>query len=82
MAGIKRTAADAMFSDAVRLSRGYQCEHCKVIGMKGAGYPMIDLAHIYSRKHKSVRWDTMNGLCICRACHMEHHADLEACAYV
>jgi hypothetical protein len=72
---IKRDAADTMFSDAVRMSRGYQCEHCKVMGMKGMGHPMIDLAHIYSRKHKSTRWDTLNGLSLCRACHMNFEAN-------
>jgi hypothetical protein len=68
---IKRDIADAMFSDAVRMSRGYKCERCGIQGEKGMGFPMLDLAHIYSRRHKSTRWDTLNGLCLCRTCHME-----------
>lgn len=75
MAKIRRCPADTAFSDALRLSRGYVCEHCHVQGEKGLGYPMMDMAHIYSRKHKAIRWDTLNGLCLCRACHMAFEAD-------
>jgi len=60
---IKRCPADAAFSDAVRLSRNYTCEHCQ----KSDG--RMEAAHIYGRANKSVRWDTMNILCLCHTCH-------------
>ena len=66
---IKRDAADAMFSDAVRLANNYTCEHCGLVGGKGQGTPQMDCAHIWGRANKSTRWDTMNALCLCRTCH-------------
>jgi hypothetical protein len=59
----KRCPADTAFSNAVRLSKGYQCEHCH----KSDG--TMECAHIFGRRHKSIRWDTMNALCLCHACH-------------
>ncbi len=79
--GIKRCPADIAFSDALRLSRNYTCEHCGKVGGKGHGTPQMDMAHIYGRRHKSVRWDTLNGLCLCRHCHQsftENPLDFEA----
>jgi hypothetical protein len=29
----------------------------------------MDCAHIYGRRYKSVRWDTLNALCLCNSCH-------------
>lgn len=60
---IKRCPADTAFSNAVRLSKGHQCEHCH----RGDG--RMECAHIFGRRFKSVRWDTMNALCLCHACH-------------
>jgi hypothetical protein len=61
---IKRCPADAAFSTAVRMSRGNTCEHC------GRQDGQLELSHIYGRRAKSVRWDTLNGLCLCHHCHM------------
>jgi hypothetical protein len=60
---IKRCPADTAFSNAVRMSKGYQCEHCHKSDGK------MECAHIYGRRYKSVRWDTMNALCLCHSCH-------------
>jgi len=68
--GIKRDPADIEFSKAVRMSRGNQCEFCGKVGTKQ------DLAHIYGRRAKSVRWDTLNGLCLCAfPCHSDFTAN-------
>lgn len=61
--GIKRCPADIEFSKALRMSRGNVCEHCK----KADG--RMECAHIYGRRHKSIRWDTLNALCLCHTCH-------------
>ena len=63
MGKIKRCPADDAFSRALRRSRGDQCEHCKIIDAK------MECAHIYGRRFKSVRWDTLNALCLCHTCH-------------
>ena len=68
--GIKRDAADAAFSDALRYSRGYTCECCGIQGGKrNSGLVAIETAHIHSRRHKSIRWDTLNALALCGGCH-------------
>ena len=62
MANINRCPADVAFSKAYRMSRGFTCEHC---GLTGS----TELAHIWGRRAKSVRWDTLNALCLCHRCH-------------
>ena len=67
---MKRCPADAAFSDAIRLNRGYVCESCGISGgKKGSGLPQMECAHIYGRANKAVRWDTLNALCLCHTCH-------------
>ena len=29
----------------------------------------MECAHIFGRRFKSVRWDTLNALCLCHVCH-------------
>lgn len=60
---IKRCPADAAFSNAIRLNRHHTCEHC------GKSDGRMECAHIYGRRYKSVRWDTLNALCLCHHCH-------------
>lgn len=64
MSGIKRTTADAMFSDAVRLAAGNTCERCKRVGR-------MECAHLFGRRIAVLRWDTLNALCLCHTCHRE-----------
>lgn len=61
--GIKRDAADAAFSDCIRFAKSYRCEHC------GKNQGQMECAHIFGRANKSVRWDTLNALCLCHYCH-------------
>jgi len=60
---IKRCPADIAFSTAIRMAKNYTCEHCG----KSGGH--TEAAHIYGRANKSVRWDTLNILCLCHTCH-------------
>lgn len=62
MSGIKRTAADKWFSDAVRLRANNQCEHC------GAG-GRTECAHIVGRREKVLRWCADNAVSLCHTCH-------------
>lgn len=60
---IRRDPADAAFSNAIRFAQSYRCEHCKTQDGR------MECAHIFGRASKSVRWDTMNALCLCHNCH-------------
>ena len=67
--GVKRDPADVAFSRALRMSRNDTCEHC------GTMDGQMDCAHIFGRAKKSVRWDTLNALCLCRNCHRHFTAN-------
>ena len=69
MSKIRRCPADSAFSTAVRMSRNHTCEHCQRTDGK------MEAAHIYGRANKSVRWDTMNILCLCFRCHLQFTAN-------
>lgn len=49
---------DIAWSKLVKLRAGERCEYC------GKPKP-LNSHHIYSRSKKSVRWDPMNGVCLC-----------------
>lgn len=55
---------DKLFSEIVR-SIG-QCEKC---GSK----TNLQCAHIYSRRYRNTRWDSLNALCLCAGCHFWAH---------
>ena len=59
--------ADKLFSDIVR--KDNICEWCGVHGEKSD----FECAHIFSRRYLSTRWDLLNGLCLCHACHRRAH---------
>ena len=55
---------DKEISRIVR-SRGI-CARCS----KGAEEKTMQCAHIFHRRHFSVRWDLKNCLCLCGGCHI------------
>lgn len=57
---------DEICSEIVR-SRGY-CVRCN-----SNKYEKLQCCHIYTRKWRSVRWDTLNLLCLCASCHAHFH---------
>lgn len=59
---IKRDAADVWFSKCVRKRANWRCEHC-------GNTETLQACHIHGRRAKSVRWDAMNCVCMCYACH-------------
>jgi len=65
--GIKRTPADAAFSDCVREAHDFTCQKCG-INMRHNPRAM-HLSHFYGRRSKSTRWAKENGFCICAGCH-------------
>lgn len=65
---VKRTTCDAHFSDCVRIRADYTCEHCGIYIPEGERQN-AQCAHIIGRKHKSVRHDPDNAICLCGKCH-------------
>lgn len=67
MFGIKRTKADALFSDYIRELAGWTCERCK----KEFEKPNQGLhcSHFHSRGKRSVRFDRENAASLCFSCH-------------
>jgi len=53
---------DDAWSKLVKLIHGMSCEKC---GKES----YLNSHHIYSRSKRSVRWDTLNGACLCAGCH-------------
>lgn len=49
---------DDAWSKLVKLRARNECEYC------GKSSP-LNSHHIFSRSKKSVRWDAMNGICLC-----------------
>lgn len=67
MSLIKRSPADAAFSDCVRERADYTCERCQTIyRTRPQG---LHCAHVYSRRHKSVRHHADNAVALCYSCH-------------
>lgn len=67
MFGIKRTKADALFSDYIRLRDDYTCQRCfKQYEGKQKG---IQCSHFHGRGKRSVRFDPENALALCAGCH-------------
>lgn len=66
---IKREACDDWFSKCVRKRANWKCEYC------GNDTGQLDCAHIYGRRAKSVRWDGMNAVSLCRHHHMHFTAN-------
>lgn len=59
--GIDKKLDDA-WSLLVKLKAGNQCEKCLKRNY-------LNSHHIFSRSNKSVRWATINGICLCAGCH-------------
>ena len=66
---IRREACDSWFSKCVRKRANWSCEYC------GKSDGQLDCAHIYGRAQKSVRWDGMNAVALCRYHHQQFTAN-------
>ena len=65
--GLKRTAADDLFSKCVRERTDYTCERCgKQYDRSSTG---LHCSHNYSRRHRTIRWCKDNALALCYGCH-------------
>ena len=64
---IKRTAADAAFSDCIRRASNWSCERCcREFNGKSSG---LHCAHIVGRRKSLLRFYPLNALSLCHGCH-------------
>ena len=64
---VKIKAADTNFSRCVREASNWTCERCKTQYPKGA--TGLHCSHIFSRRHRTIRWCKDNVQALCYACH-------------
>jgi len=64
---MKRKPADTAFSNCVREAYDYTCVRC---GKKyDRGSMGLHCSHIFSRRHRTIRWDKLNAKALCFSCH-------------
>ena len=63
---MKISSADSYFSKCVREANENTCEWCGKVGL-------MDCSHVFSRRHRSIRWDKLNANCLCKGCHRKWH---------
>lgn len=62
-----RTKLDKMVGAIIR-SKGI-CENPRCISVRNNKLPILQWAHIISRRYLNTRWDLDNAFCLCHACH-------------
>ena len=73
---VKVSPADTAFSLCIRTAANYTCEKC------GKGDKRMECSHIFSRKHRTIRWCKENAMCKCNYCHRWWHQNpLDAAAW-
>ena len=60
--GYGNSTLDKMWSAKVKELAGYKCEIC-------GSTKDLEAHHIHRCKHYGVRWNKINGACLCRNCH-------------
>lgn len=66
---IKLNQADINFSKVIRERNSWTCEKCSKHYPEG-NTRGLECAHIYSRRHYSIRFDPDNAFSLCTGCHM------------
>lgn len=61
--GRLRDMADKLWSLAVKIDWDHQCAVC---GHRGG----LNSHHLLPRQHTTTRYDLVNGICLCRRCHL------------
>ena len=63
---MKISAADKYFSLCIRAVSNNICVTC---GKEGR----MECSHVYSRRHRTIRWDVDNAMSQCNGCHRAWH---------
>lgn len=64
---MKTNPADTAFSRCVREAANWTCERCGKVHEKGS--QGLHCSHIYSRRHRTIRWCKDNVQALCYSCH-------------
>lgn len=64
---VKIKPADTFFSRCVREAANWTCERCNTQYEKGS--QGLHCSHIYSRRHRTIRWCALNVQALCYSCH-------------
>lgn len=65
---MKRTAADAKFSDMIRIRDEWTCQRCGQVYDPYPG-PALASAHMFGRGKPATRFDPENACALCYGCH-------------
>lgn len=73
---MKRNAADDAFSAAIRAAADYTCLRCGIQKMPVSrrGGSGLECSHVYSRRHRTIRWCVDNAEALCSGCHRWWHS--------
>ena len=63
---VKIKPSDKAFADCLKTAHNYTCERC---GKEGR----METSHVYSRRHRTIRWCKDNANCLCHYCHRIWH---------
>lgn len=63
----KINPADQAFSKCVRQAANWTCERCGSVHEKGS--MGLHCSHIFSRRHRTIRWCKDNAQALCFSCH-------------
>jgi len=64
---MKLKAADTWFSKCVRKAANYTCQRCEKQYQEGD--TGLHCSHIFSRRHRTIRWCWDNAQALCYSCH-------------
>jgi len=64
---VKIKPADTAFSRCVRTANDWRCERCNCQHIEGS--QGLHCSHIYSRRHRNIRWCKENAQALCFPCH-------------
>lgn len=64
---MKISPADTAFSNCVKKAANNTCVKC------GIQRDRMECSHIFSRKHRTIRWCKQNAVCKCHTCHRWWH---------
>ena len=64
---VKIKPSDSAFSKCVRTASDWTCERCNA--QHESGSMGLHCSHIYSRRHRTIRWSTDNVQALCFSCH-------------
>ena len=59
--------ADTAFAKCVKARTGWKCERCSAQHVEGSRG--LHCSHIFSRRHRTIRWSGDNAQALCFSCH-------------